>query len=235
MIIRQNRDSLLLIAQTDHARLAADLMTEWQADGLPTHPRRDVILLATREHDNGWREEDAATHVGVDGEPLDFISVRPAVKHRIWPRAAERAAEADPYAGALVAQHALSVHGQQRSDPEWRSFFETMERVKRGLLARCGAGAAATLEADYRFVQMGDQLSLVFCNGWTAPFPRTGGRTILKGTTLEVSPDPFAGRRVALAVPARRLARRTFASAADLRAALVAAPVEPLEGHAAGA
>jgi hypothetical protein len=234
MIIRQDRNALLFIAQADHARLAADLMAAWHIDGLPAHPRRDLILLATREHDNGWREEDAALHVA-DGEPLDFMSVRPAVKHRIWPRAAARAADLHPYAGALVAQHALSVHGQQRSDPEWRAFFETMDRVRRDLLARCDPAAAAALADDYRFVQIGDQLSLIFCNGWTAPFPTAGGRTILRGTTLEIAPDPFAGRRVALRVPARRLPRRTFTSAAELRAALDAAAVEAFEGDAAGA
>jgi hypothetical protein len=234
MIVRQDRHSLLFIAQADHARLAADLIAAWQADGFPAHPRREVILLATREHDNGWNEEDAATHVA-DGEPLDFMSVPPAVKHRIWPRAAARLATVDPYAGALVAQHALSVHGQQRTDPGWRPFFDTMDRVKGELLARCGPGAADLLVEDYRFVQAGDQLSLIFCNGWTAPFPRPGGRTILRGTTLEISPDPFGGRRVPLHVPARRLARQAFASPAALRAALDAAPLERLDGEAAGA
>jgi hypothetical protein len=234
MIIRQDRHSLVFIAQADHARLAADLLAAWQADGFPEHPRREVILLAIREHDNGWQEEDATTHVA-DGEPLDFISVPPAVKHRIWPRASARLAAVDPYAGALVAQHALSVHGQQRTDPAWRPFFDTMDRVKGALLARCTAGAADTLAGDYRFVQGGDQLSLVFCNGWTAPFPRPGGRTRLRGATLEISPDPFGGRRVPLAVPARRLARQAFGSAADLRAALDAAPIEPVVGEAVGA
>jgi hypothetical protein len=74
----------------------------------------------------------------------------------------------------------------------------------------------------------------VFCNAWTAAFPRPGGRALLKGTTLEITPDPFAGASIPLRVPARRIVARRFASAADLRAAFDSAPVEILEGDAVG-
>jgi hypothetical protein len=243
MIIRRHGKDLLLITQADHAALAADIVSRWTADGFPANPRRDVILLAAREHDNGWLEEDATTLVDAAGEPLDFVAAPVPVKHRIWPRAAERLGKVDPYAGALVAHHAGTVHGQQRSDPVWRGFLDRMARLERELLARCphqeetggDGGLRAALVNDYRFVQAGDQLSLIFCNGWTAPFPRPGGRTILKGTTLEVTPDPFGGASVPLRVRARRLTARSFASAADLRAAFDAAPVVMIEGEAAGA
>lgn len=234
MIIRRSGSTLLVIAQEDHAALSAAIMTEWHLDGLLDHPRRETILLATREHDNGWREEDAVTHVGAGGDPLDFISVAAEVKQRIWPRAATRLGEIAPYAGALVAQHALSLFGQQHTEPAWRPFLSRMEQLQQGLIARCEPGAAGTLAADYRFVQAGDQLSLVFCNGWTAPFPRPGGRIVLEGAGLKVSPDPFGGGRVSLRVPARRIEGRAFGSPRELRAALDTAPVEYVEGHAEG-
>jgi len=234
MIIRQDRDHLLFITQPDHARLAAVVMSEWRADGFADHPRRDAILTAVREHDNGWLEEDAETHVDGAGNPLDFVAVPPPVKHRIWPRAVARLGDQRPYEAALVAQHALSIHGQQRTDPVWSPFFRHMERLREEMLARCDGEARATLEADYRFVQTGDQVSLVFCNGWRNPFPRAGGRIVLQGTTLELTPDPFEGGRVALRVRARRVLARSYASAADLRAALDTAPLVMVEGEAAG-
>ena len=233
MIIRREQATLVCIRQVDHAAMAAALVAAWRGEGLARHPRRDVILLATREHDNGWREEDEATQVDGDGEPLDFMSVSAAVKQRIWPRAVARLAQEDAYAAALVAQHALTVHGQQRSDPAWRGFVDTMERLKREQLRRSGMAAAA-LASDYRFVQAGDQLSLIFCNGWTAPFPRPGGRTILNGEMLEIAPDPFDGASVPIRVPARRLVARPFASGEDFSSALTAAPFEWLEGQARG-
>jgi hypothetical protein len=234
MIIRQDGDHLLFITQPDHARLAAEVMSAWRADGLPDHPRREAILSAVREHDNGWIEEDTETHVDGAGNPLDFVAVPPAVKHRIWPRAIGRLGERRPYEAALVAQHALTIHGQQRSEAVWSPFFRHVERLREEMLARCDVDARTTLETDYRFVQAGDQLSLVFCNGWRTPFPRSGGRILLQGSTLELSPDPFDGARVPLRVRARRVLARSYASAADLRASLDTARLVMIEGEAAG-
>jgi hypothetical protein len=233
VIIRRERTSFFCITQPDHAQLAADLMSHWTLDGLAAHPRREAILRATREHDGGWIEEDAATHVDATGEPQDFVSVPPAVKHRIWPRGAGRLATAHPYEAALVAEHALTVHGQQRTDPVWSPFFRIMESTRAELLAR-SADLAPFIDEDYRFVQTGDQLSLIFCNGWTAPFPRQGGRAILVGSTLEITPDPFAGRRIPLRVPGRRIPARSYGSPADLRSTLAGAPEQILEGFAVG-
>ncbi len=233
MILRRDGDAWLCIQQMDHAGMAADLMTRWK--DLDRHPRRDEIFLAIRQHDNGWIEEDDRTHVDPSGEALDFMSVPAAVKHRIWPRAVARLERDHPYVAALVAQHALTVHGQQRVDGAWRPFFETMEGLRSTLLDRAGAWANAALDEDYRFVQLADQLSLIFCNGWTAPFPRHGGRSILTGHTLVTSPDPFEGASVPIQVAARRIPARRFDSPADLRAAIGQAPVETLSGTLQGA
>lgn len=233
MIIRQASDRVLLISQADHAALAGRIMRAWQPGGLAEHPRRDAILTATDHHDDGWLEEDEATHVSDAGEPLDFIAVPPQVKQRIWPRAAGRWASRSPGVAALIAQHALTVHAPLADDPMWRRFFHTMTRTRDELLERAGSDLAR-LNEDYPFVRTGDQLSLIFCNGWTAPLAGLGYRAILSGITLQITPDPFGGARVPLDVTARSLPAVPYASAADLRAALAAAPVVRLTGEAAG-
>jgi hypothetical protein len=234
VIIRRTTDSLLFITQPDHAALAAEIMARWRPGGLQDHPRRDLILAATRDHDDGWREEDAELHVSEAGQPQDFVAVPPAVKHRIWPRAVERLAATSPYVAALVAQHALTVHAPLRDDPEWRRFFATMERTRDALLARSTREQAAALHDDYRFVRTGDQLSLIFCNGWTSPLSGTGYRAILNGIALEITPDPFDGRDVLLTVPARSVPRHPYRSSADLREQLAAAALQQLRGVAHG-
>ena len=109
-----------------------------------------------------------------------------------------------------------------------------MERVRGELLERAGFDLP-TLLGDYPFVRTGDQVALIFCNGWTEPHDLPDRRrTILSGATLEVTPDPFSGARVHLKVPAKRLPARTFASPEDLCAALAEAPVELLEGDCVG-
>jgi len=233
MILRRDGEAWLCIQQMDHAAMAGDVMVRW--DALAAHPRRDAILLAVRQHDNGWIEEDALTHVDGSGEPLDFMSVPVPVKHRIWPRAVARLEREHPYEAALVAQHALTVHGQQRRDAAWRPFFETMESLRSRLLDRAGPWANAALDEDYPYVQLGDQLSLIFCNGWTVPFPRHGGRSQLTGRTLVTTPDPFGGAIVPLEVAARRIPARRYDSPDDLRATIAGTPAEPFTGTLQGA
>jgi hypothetical protein len=234
VIIRQATDRLLLISQADHAALAGRIMRAWRLGGLPDHPRRETILTATDHHDDGWLEEDAATHVSDGGEPLDFIAVPPSVKQRIWPRAAGRWASQSPAVAALIAEHALTVHAPLAEDPAWRRFFQTMTRTRDELLASAGSNRTE-LDEDYPFVRTGDQLSLIFCNGWTAPLSGLGYKAILSGITLQITPDPFAGARIPLDITARSLPAMSYASAADLRAALATAPVVRLTGEAAGA
>ena len=234
MIIVRRDGECLFITQRDHAALAGEIMHGWRDPALERNPRRDDILLATREHDNGWMEEDRDTHVAPDGAPLDFVTVPHEVKQRIWPRAVARVGGRRPYAAALIAQHAITVHGPYRKDPAWDAFFAVMDGTRAAWLARLPS-PPPRVEDDYPFVRIGDLLSLVFCNAWLDPHDLPGGgRTILREATLEVSPDPFAGARIALRVRAKRLRDVRYASAAAFRAALAAAPVEIVEGVATG-
>jgi hypothetical protein len=235
MIIRPDADCLLFITQPDHAGLAADLIARWRAGGFSSNPRRDDIILGARAHDNGWIEEDAATHTSANGEPLDFVTVPDAVKQRIWPRAIARLGVDQPYAAALVAEHALTVNSDHRSEPGWHPFFARVESLKSAALERCDCPEPARLADDYALLNIADLLSLVFCNGWSGPFEHEQRRITLAGATLRVKPDPFEGLRLPFRVPARRLSKRRFGSRAELRAALQDAPMVYLEGEAMGA
>jgi hypothetical protein len=232
MILRTHDDGLLAITQPDHAALANTVIAA--CHDLDAHPRRDAILFAAREHDNGWREEDATGHIdSTSGAPLDFIHVPAAVKHQIWPRAIARVGQSRPYEAALIAEHALTVHGHMRREPGWSGFFETLASLREAMLAR--GGGRDTIEADYRFVQTADRLSLIFCNAWRDAYDLPiGGGTILKGDTLEISAAGFAGVRLPFAIEARRISRGPYATAAEFTAALAAAPVVVLTGEALG-
>lgn len=234
LIIRNDDHDRVFIRQPDHAALAADMMSAWTTDGLPTNPRRDSILAAIRAHDNGWIEEDDETIVGEDGAPVDFIGVSLAVKQRVWPRCVDRLGVSWPYVAALVAQHSITIFTDHRTKPEWQPYFDTMAARRAALLSRCPPEVVAGIDDDYRFVRTADLMSLVFCNAWLEPLEYSGHRVVLNGRALTVSPDPFGGARVELRVPARRLPARTYASAADLRVDIEAARPEILEGMAVG-
>ena len=118
-------------------------MRRWRADGFPDSPRRAAILLAIEEHDNGWREVDAAPVLDVTtGRILDFISAPDSVRRGVWPRGVQRLA-AEPCAAALVAQHAMHVYGRYRTALEWRPFFAEMAPPATGTYKR-----ALTCQSD---------------------------------------------------------------------------------------
>ena len=212
-------------------------MGAWRADGFSERPAGDLVLLATREHDNGWHEVDAAPAVNLEGEPYDFASLPDQVKQSIWPRGVTRLSRDQPAAAALVAQHALTVLQSNRSAPRWQAFFENLQQMRDRLIAENPTpwpGANERFFADYRIVYFGDLLSLIFCNGWRDPHETSSYRIRLDGDTLLITPDPFAGERVAVRARARRIPARRYRDDLELAEALeVAASVE-LAGIACG-
>jgi hypothetical protein len=234
VIVRSVPDGLLLVTQPDHAALAADILERWDLGELP-HPWRSVLLYATRQHDNGWLDVDPRPSPGADGRPYDFLAAPDDVRRGIWPRAAGRLARERPLAGALVAQHALTIYSRYETDPGWSGFFSGLAAARDRLLARGGAlegEARAVFGRAYDFLHRADLASLIFCNGWREPHADRGHRFILLDDTLRVAPDPFAGRIVDLRVRGRVIPDARYASDEALRQALGRAPERWLTGVA---
>jgi hypothetical protein len=227
VIVRPAGDALLLITQPDHARLAATIMRHSLA--LAVHPRRASILRAVAEHDNGWREEDAAPRVDLtSGLPVDFISAPTAVRQAVWPRGVARLTH-DPWAAALVAHHAIAIFERFRGDSAWEWFFAEMETT-RTMMQNASRSSFDNLVADYRFLGLADLISLTFCNGWTDAQHFGEWSVQLAGDAISVAPDPFGGTTLPVTIDARQIRRRVFTDDEDLRDALAASPITTLQG-----
>lgn len=231
MIVRPIRDTIQLITQPDHAHLARAIMDH--CIPLAVQPRRDAILHAIAEHDNGWAEEDAAPTVNPrSGNVADFVSVPLSTRHAVWPRAVARLAH-DPWAAALVAQHALTVYERFRSEAGWTPFFGEMEAA-RGAILGASDMPLDDLVADYPFVRLADLISLAFCTGSTDE-QRFGDWTVqLSGSRVVVSPDPFGGAEIPMEIEAKVIRNQPFRSDAELRDALSEASTTTLRGEVAG-
>lgn len=229
MIVRETAAALQLITQPDHAALARRIMDHWTADGLPDSPRRPSILHAIGEHDNGWREVDAAPIVDASsGKIADFISAPAEVRRGVWPRGVGRLS-ADPWAAALVAQHAIHIYARYNGDSEWRPFFAEMARLRAFFVDRAD-GSLDTLLADYLFLRIGDLLSLAFCNEWTDDLRHDRYAIRYLAPNLAISPDPFDGHPLPLEIAARELPRHAYRDAAAARTAWDAAHRVTLTG-----
>lgn len=240
MIVARDGEELRVVTQHDHARLAGELLALWREDALPGHPRREEILFAVREHDNGWREADSAPRADPEtGRPRDFTSMPLDARFELWLRGVDRHAGDRPWTALLIAHHALALHRDRRGRDPWdEAFFEPLgeryaellERVEEGEgppgAARPGSAAAA-VEADYRYLDLGDTLSLVACGRWRGPGRRRGYRWSRRDggadvdDTLVLDPFPLAGATT-FRVACRRIPDRRYEGDADLGAELAA-------------
>jgi hypothetical protein len=224
MIVAGEADRLRLITQPDHARFSAELLSLWRP--LADHPRRQELLFAVREHDNGWRETDAAPHWDREhGRPHDFLSLPRPERIEIWQRGTARFAGERPWAALLIVKHAIRLH-QERSGEEWREFRGYLDELYRGLAEATGASEEQA-EADYRWLDLADLISLAACNGWREPFGRHGVQGRLAGETLHLDPFPLAGA-TAYRIPCRHIQARPYRGDADLGGELAAARWEEL-------
>jgi Protein of unknown function (DUF3891) len=231
MIVRSRHERIQLITQPDHAHLAGRIMEHCVP--LAARSRRDAILHAIAEHDNGWIEADASPGVDANsGGILDFVTVPLEVRHAVWPRGVARL-EDDPWAAALVAQHALTVYSRFRSDSEWTAFFAGMAAARDAMLRASGI-PLDDLAADYPFVRLGDLMSLAFCTGSTDEQRFADWTVQLSGTRVVVTPDVFGGAEIPIEVEARAIRNRPFRSDAELRDALSEATTMTLRGEVAG-
>ena len=216
-----------LVTQPDHAHLAGEILSLWRADGLAASPRRAEVIFAGREHDNGWREADAAPSCDGAGRPVDFVAMPRRRRIEIWERGTARFLEPRPYAALLIVHHARALHRGRRREADWRELLRRMASRERRLRRDLHADGRA-LAADYRLLDLADTISLAACAGWTGELTLAGMRGWVEdGGTVRLTPLPLAGATT-FRVACRRIPLRTYRGDADLGGELAAARWEEL-------
>ncbi len=176
-------DRVVLLAQEDHADLAAQFAAHWGNDEFAPLEPYATMLFATTYHDSHYRELEA-------GPPMHPEKGRP-YGHRELPPAPARwdalranigwLRQRDPYAGLIVSMHhtglAQSRYGVVRSKragsgygrvmrPEVAAIVEALEAEQRDAQQALGLAepeGQAALWLNYRLLQVFDLLSLYFC------------------------------------------------------------------------
>ena len=231
IVVDDEADAWLLITQPDHAWFSAELLSLFRTGGLPEHPRRAELLFAVREHDNGWRETDAAPRWNAEaGRPHDFLTLPREERIELWQRGTARYAGEHPYAALLITRHALQLHQTRRGQEDWQPFLDYLDELHRGLIEETGI-PEEEVEDDYRWLDLADLLSLGVCNRWREPFGRHGFQAVFRiepeKTTLHLDPFPLAGS-TAFRIPCRRIPHRAYSGDADLGGELAGARWEEL-------
>lgn len=245
----------LAIPQASHAWLAWQVAEHWGNRRFARPAPRAEVLAAILLHDAGWTEFDVDPGVDGDGRPVTFDRMPVAAHVDIWRSSVHRAASLSRYAALLVAHHfAALVEGKtadllDRGDTAGgraaEAFRAELERLQDGWreALRQDARYQPFLDGEGWLVNSGvleacDRVSVYLCASLGSPFTVTGLAPDGKrepicferadGRRWRVRPWPLEGDRLRVQVEGRRLARKRFGSAEELRQALAHAPVERL-------
>jgi hypothetical protein len=241
MIVTRTTEGFRIVTQADHARLAAEILRLARLPELTEHPRRELLLRAVAEHDNGWWEADAAPRLDTTGTaPEDFRVASAPLRQEIWRRGVERFSAAAPYLAALVATHALRIlrpDPLDPLDPEWSAFLAGLASRREELLGAAGE-ALASAQSDDRWLELADGLALAAATGEAAFVSRAGwraevaslsetagtpsGEPAVETVELALAPFPFAGA-TSFGLSCRILPPRSFSSGSELAVALAGA------------
>ena len=220
VIVVDEGDLLRVITQPDHARFAAELLSLWRADGLSDHPRREQLLFAVKEHDNGWREADAAPWIDPATQRIyDFTSFPDSGRLEIWKRGILRFADQQPYSALLIAEHAELIHRPLSDD--WQDLFDQIEPLRIEWLDRAAANHPE-IQADYRHLELADALSLAYCTRRTGPWKGRSATALVAGDVLHLEPFPLAGATT-FQIPVRRILNQPYSTDSQAGSALARA------------
>jgi len=223
MIVRTTPERRQHVTQADHARFAADLLRLFRLPEIAEHPRRERVLRAVAEHDNGWWEADSAPlRDPVGAGALDFRAFSATERQEIWRRGVERFAGEDPYLAALVATHALRLSRRAQEEALWSEFRSALTARRDELLA-AAEESPETLAADDPWLALADALSLAVCAGEAERLDIPGWSLVLRESEAALAPFPFAGATV-FEFSARVLGPGRFTSDAALGVALATTP-----------
>ena len=185
MMISGHLDSrLVLVQQTDHAKVAGLLAAHWGNGQFAQPAPYESMVLAADQHEFGWWEWEARPTLTDEGYPLDYtasIKRLGPVWFEFFGRGIERVAERDPYAGIMVLMHAEGLCTQGKgliphmpdfsAIPEVRDALDRWEARREELVDRLLGSAEyrdfATdreLWRNFRLLEVFDQLAQFICN-----------------------------------------------------------------------
>ncbi|MCG0239504.1 MAG: DUF3891 family protein [Firmicutes bacterium] len=110
MLVRRDGDSLLLITQADHGRLAGEMAAAWGAAPWSRPEPYEAVCLATALHDDGWEAADARPALDPEsGGPRPFWALPYRERAAFYREGIAAVAEQNAYAGLLVSMHLAAL------------------------------------------------------------------------------------------------------------------------------
>ena len=212
MIVCPYNDSLVLVLQTDHSRIAGLLAAHWGNDKFARLNPYASMVLAAQEHDSGWWDWEIKPTLNEQGYPSDYIGSIKHLGQGVWldlyRRAIERLAQRDLYAAYFVSMHGEGLltrgMGLLPSMPDYtgdtavQKFIAQQKELRAGWLPTLQKNqtlAASTTETqlwtNFNLMEVFDQFAQFVCNRYplNSQARKNGPTNTLSGLTVPVAPD----------------------------------------------
>ncbi len=243
-------DSWLLISQVDHAHLAAEIAAVWGNAQVPPLPHEHQLVLAVRDHDDGWQEWRRSPTIDPEtGLPRNFTEMPMDVATAIWSQSIHKCRQHSPLAGLWVSEHFRFLGSMARETRDDGSedataideFLSQQQKLQMAWRNETEGESAsnidATIETGFRWVQFFDALSLWLCcaertqpQQTVTPGGQTLGMTPLQPPSkIAFDPWPLSVARLELSVPAWSIPAKRLSDDAALYAAIRDADGETLK------
>lgn len=241
MIVRQEGDGWTLINQMDHAQHCGEIARAWRFGPYGAASVSKSLEYAAAYHDLGWIESDQEPEIDGEGRPKNFTQADEARHTAFYSRAVRTIGRTDLYAAYLVSLHASGLYSRRYGwmglkpvdwtniGPHGRALLAG-ERNFRAEVVRTASPVEMEFEAawrNYMLLETFDYLSLLTCYGFSStscgPVPTVDGQweqlsvRRLGPWEVELSPFPFAGDTLEVAVTFTHVAQARFGSDEDLR------------------
>ena len=240
MIRREFSNGWVLFTQYDHSLLSGEIMKYWGNQTFSGIGNDPGVIYAVTNHDHGWQEWDSNPRINPDNHyPASFIDMYPEEQHVIWSRCFENIPEQYSYSSALIALHFStfnnSLLSQNPGDKDLVDFKNKINSRVSGILnidsGQIESNLPDKVQRELKYIQIGDIISLTFCNGWESvqikdvPEGNSVNKTDLTlaskdGLNYTVSPYPFSKNYIEFNITGLEISGKEFNSDRDLRNAI---------------
>ncbi|MCT8137946.1 DUF3891 family protein [Anaerobacillus sp. CMMVII] len=162
MVVTERRDEILLFEQHEHAKVCGEFAQAWKDEYFDGNEKRESVLYAIYEHDNGWIELDQRPLLNKETKlPHSFIDYPLSPKLEAYTKGINYIEQHDEYAALICSLHYASFF--ERYTNGRGEVFLAQERKRQRKLLQVLTVEKETLQFHYDLLQFCDNLSLYLC------------------------------------------------------------------------
>lgn len=162
MILREDSDNYILIAQHDHAYIAGELLTHLKKEFIAVE-HFESFKFAVYQHDRAWIVPDSHPLLNdVTQKPFTFLDFPEKLRLYFYKLGIEQVNQANSYAALLCSMHYCNLAAASSSETT-RQFLEREKLRQNHLIAKLKIPHTRLLTYQLQLLKFCDDLSLYIC------------------------------------------------------------------------